>query len=450
MLVTKGLQRACISAVAGVFLAVSLFGPAYSETVGLQQAYQKMRDGGLDAGIIDAELMAAAERVRQAKGQRYPRVELTVGYDNITQEVLSSDNTAYATGKSRYPKQTVSLTISQPIYDAVRFRALPLEEAKNAVSTARALSERNRVVRDMIVAYLGVAQAELRVKRAKAIVSARKSFADSIEEEIDAGRRESDSLYRAQSDILSAQGDEMNSEIGLAETLAELQRFTGPEVSGVSSDPSRIAVVNLASIEGQMSEDRLIELSPDVQIARAALEVANRQRHSVKGKMLPRFDAVLGFSRDKTEGSLFGGGSETQALTAGVRLTVPIYEGGIKRSELREADISIKASELKIQRTERLVRARYGALMKAARSSAERSRRLANQRRLSEDSLDVAKEQFEAGRTSQGALLEQQLRRDTLLIDLQMARLQQLRIQAELFALFGALDIQTFSQQAGS
>ena len=44
---------------------------------------------------------------------------------------------------------------------------------------------------------------------------------------------------------------------------------------------------------------------------------------------------------------------------------------------------------------------------------------------------------------------EQKLRRDTLVLDVQASRLQQLRVQAELYALFGALDMQTISNQAG-
>ena len=93
--------------------------------------------------------------------------------------------------------------------------------------------------------------------------------------------------------------------------------------------------------------------------------------------------------------------------------------------------------------------ARYAALMKAAKVTAERSGKLSRQMRLTQDSVSAAREQFDAGRASEAVLLEQGLRRDVLALDIQGARLQQMRVQAELYALFGALDMKTISTQAG-
>lgn len=423
--------------------------PAFSESVNLLQAYNRMVESGLEFGMIDADLEASAELVKQAKGQRLPKIEIALQYDQIQQQVISSDNTAYATGKSQYPKISMNFTVRQPLYDAVRFRQLPLAKAQDAVRRADAEVARNRAVRDMIVAYFGVAQAQLGVDRAKLISKGRSDYEVSISEDIDAGRRESDALLRAQSDTLSAQSDEMDAEIGMVEALAELQRYAGLDVTGVAVNGSKVGLVDLSSLKREMTEANLLSMSPDVQSARASFEVSKRQKLSAKGAMQPSVDLVLDMERQVTEGSLFGGGSETQTITGGVLLTVPIYEGGIKKSRVREAEAGIKSAELKMRLSEKAVKARYKALMNAAQVTAKRNGVLAKQMRLTETSVQVAREQLVSGRASEGVVLEQTLRRDVLRMDMQATRMQQMRVQAELYALFGALDMKTISKQAG-
>lgn len=423
---------------------------ARAESVTLMQAYTRMMTAGIETGIIDADLAASAEGVKQAKGQRLPRVQLSLQYDQIQQEVISSDNETYAEGSSQYPKVTFNFSVRQPIYDAVRFRALPLARAQDAVRQADAEVARNRIVRDMIVAYFEVAQAQMRIRRAQAIIEGRADYVRSVEEDVAAGRREADVLIRAQGDSFAAESDRMEAEIGLAEALAGLQRYAGLDVTGVALDGARLGVVDLANIDRSMTEAALLSMSPDLQSAKAAADVGKRQIASARGALQPTVDLVLDFEHQTTEGSLFGGGSKTQTVTGGAMLTVPIYEGGIRKSRVREAEAGLRAADLKVQQTERAVLARYKALIGAARATAARSGKLSSQLRLSEESVAAAQEQFDAGRASEGVLLEQRLRRDTLRLDVQSARLQQFRVQAELYALFGALDMKAISAQAGS
>lgn len=432
-------------------LASVLGGPtaALAERVTLAQAYDRMLRDGIELGMIDADLLASGELVQQAKGQRRPRVDITLQYEQIQQDVLSSDNTAYATGKSDYPKMSMRLTLRQPIYDAVRFRALPLAKAEDAVRQAEAEIARNRVARDLIISYLDVARGQLALDRASVIVKGRSEYERSLEEEVDAGRVELDQLIRAQGDTMAAESDRMGAEIGMIEALGDLQRFAGPDVTGVVIDGAQIGIASMGNLDRAMGIEQVLAMSPDLAAAKAALDVAERRKISAKGAMQPSVDLVLDFESQKTEGSLFGGGSETQTFSGGVMMTVPIYEGGIKKSRVREADAGIKSAELKVKQTEKLLRGRHSALMGAAKSAANRTGKVARQLSLAEQSLRAAQEQFDVGRSSQAVLLEMRLRRDALRIDVQMARLQELQVQAELYALFGAFDMKSISRQAG-
>ena len=59
--------------------------------------------------------------------------------------------------------------------------------------------------------------------------------------------------------------------------------------------------------------------------------------------------------------------------------------------------------------------------------------------------LAAAIEQEDAGRIGPEASIEARLRRDTLALQGQIARLRVVQIQADILALFGALDVQTLS-----
>lgn len=427
-----------LKAAVGLSLTATM---ASSEVVTLSQAYDRLVESQIEYELIAQDLEISEHQVRQALGQRLPRVELQVGYEHINQTVVSSDNTAFATGQSQFPKISVTLRLEQPIFDASKFRALPLARAQNVVVQFEAQQARNRVVRDFALAYFSAARAQLELKRAELIVRGRREYEEVIAEEIAAGRREEDSLLAARGETLSAEGDVTFAEVDLLDALTGLQRYSGVDITGVSLSQAQIGSVDLVNLRSEFTADRLNDMSLALAAAKARLEVARRAEHRTKGENLPRVDFSLAFEQQMTEGSLFGGGSNTRNMTAGVLFTVPIYEGGIKRARIKEARANIKAEELRILQTERALRARYDALMSANAAAGERTTRVRRQLGLAAQGVLAAEEKYRVGRAHERVVLEQKLRRDALRIDLNVAQLQQVRIQAEIYALFGALDL---------
>jgi hypothetical protein len=70
----------------------------------------------------------------------------------------------------------------------------------------------------------------------------------------------------------------------------------------------------------------------------------------------------------------------------------------------------------------------------------------AQDRRVAGERAVIAQRHLDAGRGTLEQLLEAQLRRDTLTLRSEAVRLRAVALQAELYALFGALDIETLSQ----
>jgi len=227
--------------------------------------------------------------------------------------------------------------------------------------------------------------------------------------------------------------------------LFELHRFTGPDVEGVDFR-SGIGVVELRSFLAEFTPDRLANLNPGVQVAEAAIVVAEGRLRRVRGAFQPTANLTLEFENETTEGSLFGGGSEVQSLDVGVQMEWSIYEGGVRRSQVREATRRVEISHLRLQEAQELAERRYQALVAALERSLEVVSALSQDRRIAAQRAVFAQDQLDAGRGTLEQLLEAELRRDTLALRAEGARLRTVALQAELLALFGALDIETLSQ----
>lgn len=430
----------------GVICLAASSSSAFAQTISLTDAFDRMLDREVQYEILDLEQNIAEELVRQARGERYPRVGLNIQYIQTRQEIINQDNTTFQDGLSEYPTTRVTLSARQPLYDRVLWRALPLAEAEQKLVSGQAVVARNQLTTMLIGAYLDVARAQLGVEQARIMVLARSQLASGLALMVDAGTIGADSYLRAQSDVFEARALLSEREFDQTTALFELYRFTGSDVSAVSYAGASVGIPNYNSLVDTFNNDLLREVSPAIQVALAEFDVSQRQQEIAKASFQPTADMTLDYSYEETEGSLFGGGSTVQSVDLGLNAELLIYEGGIRRSRLREADFRVQMADLRVQQTAELSDSRYEALTAALQRSLQSVNAISAERGAARRRLTAANEQQDAGRIGPEAALEARLRSDTLGLQVQIARLRVIQIQAELLALFGALDVQALSQ----
>lgn len=431
-------------ALCGLFL---LGGQAFaqSNTVSLSEASALMRANERQFEILDLEQDIAAEAVRQAFGERLPRARLGIQYIYTQQQIVNQDNTTFQAGESVYPTARITLSVEQPIYDAVKFRALPLAKAEQAVIEAQAEIARNELSRLLIDSFLGVARAQFQIQQERAVVRARTQLLRDIGLLVESGRGDFDQELRAQGDLFAARADLSSAELALTEALFELHRFTGPGVEAVRY-LSGVGVAELRSFLLNFSADRLLQANPQVQVARLQVDLAERQMAQVRGAYQPTARLSLDAEYEETEGSLFGGGSTVQSADLGLELSYSVYEGGVRSSRVREAKHNVEIAKLRLQQSSELAERRYVALVDAMQRSLEIVAAVSRDQRVASERVTAAQESMDAGRGTLEQLLEARLRRDTLAQRAQIARLRTVQLQAEIYALFGALDLETLSR----
>ncbi len=447
----RGFWKLSIAGTLAAFLgALSPLSLLAQEQVGtvqvtLADAIMMAETSDVTREIVGLEGLIAAEGVKQAKGQRRPRVSLKMEYVQTQQSIISQDNETFQEGKSTYPVATVTLTVTQPIYDAERFRELPLARAQEALAAAKAEAQLGDVNRQLVAAFIGVAQAQNRVRQAKLIEAVRKEFAADVAEMVESGRADLDQQMRAESDVFAAETDVAEAEAGLAEALFSLQRFTGVEVGGVRGDGA-FALTDARSLAGTFSLEALDAMNPDIQIAIAELAVAERQLKQIKGRFQPTAEMKLQGEYTESKGSLFGGGSTVGSVDLGLELNWSIYEGGVRRSQMRVAQHQVEIAKRRIEQARDAARGRYVALMEALEKARVMVGTAGREQRISTERVLAAEESLAAGAGSREAVLEAGLRRDIARIAGSTARMRAAQIQAEIYALFGALDTDALSR----
>jgi len=446
MYMASGRMIRLAATVAGALLGVTLeIGAAQAQTITLADAYSRMLDREVQYEILDLEENIAAELVRQAFGERLPRVGLTIQYIQTQQDILSQDNQTFEKGSSNYPTSHVTFSVRQPLYDLARWRALPQARAEAELVAAQAYVARNELTTMLIGAYLNVARAQIGVEQAIIMVRARSQLESDLALQVNAGVIEADTLLRAQSDVFEAQALQSEREFDLTTVLFDLYRFTGPEVTNVSYSGASVGIPNYNALVDTFSLEQLREMSPAMQVAAAEIDVAERQGRVARAAFQPTANLSLEYAYEETDGSLFGGGSTVQSTELGVTAEWLIYEGGVRRSQVREADARVEIANLRLGQITDLTARRYEALTESLQRALASVNAISAEQGAAGRRLSAAIEQEDAGRIGPEASIEARLRRDTLSLQGQIARLRVVQIQADVLALFGALDVQTLS-----
>lgn len=440
------LQRALRAALVLWFWIVgTTLGWSQSSAVTLSEASALMQSNELQFEILDLEARVAEEAIRQAFGERLPRVRLTMHYLYTYQEIVNQDNTTFQQGNSTYPTTRVALRFEQPLYDAVKFRALPLARAEGELISAQAEVARMELSRLLIDSFLGVARAQFEVRQARAVLRARTQLARDIGMLVESGRADVDQQLRADGDTFAARADLSSAELGLTEALFELRRFTGQQVEAVRYGRG-VGVAELRSFLGTFSREQLLQNNPQIQVARAQVALAERQLEQVRGAFLPTARITLDAEYEETDGSLFGGGSTVQSADLGLELNYSIYEGGVRSSRTREAEHNLDIAKLRLEQSEELAQRRYQALVEALQRSLEIVGAISRDQRIASERVEAAQVRMDAGSGALEEVLDAELRRDILEQRAQISRVRAIQLQAEIYALFGALDLEALSR----
>ncbi|BBP05717.1 outer membrane protein [Sulfuriferula plumbiphila] len=276
-----------------------------------------------------AAYRAGVEKLPQGRAGLLPQASLNAS-------VLNNNTSSSVFGDRSYTSRGVGITVIQPIYRKQNWEHY--EQAKQQVSVAEA--QLASAAQDLILrtaqAYFDVLQSQdnlnfVRAQKAaigEQLAQARRNF------EVGTATITDSNEAQARSDLASAQEIAALNDLQIKQRA--LQRIIGklPPRLDVLGDKLQLAPPNPASIDAWIA--RAEQDSPALKAQRAGYEIAQREVERNRAGHYPTLDAVASYSDNRNQN--FGGFQvNTKNAVIGVELNLPLYQGGLVGSRVREA-----------------------------------------------------------------------------------------------------------------
>jgi len=309
-----------------------------------------------------AEFTANMEAGPQALAGYLPRVAFNYQYSAVAQDV--HDSSTISEEQYDYNSQNWDLTLTQPIFRMPALVKLDQAELSQQQAKLVLLSAEQDLILRVATSYLNVLAGFDALQLSKAEQQALLTHYHLAQKRYDNGLGNRAELLEAQSRAAIIDARRIEAEYRLQDARLALKQIIGEEVEGVNGFktdfyPSAPFPAEVEPWVKAASEQNLALQTRQIASKISALEVRKQ-----KAGHLPSLDITASAGQQDDERTLYADGR--QYLTnykAGVQFNLPIYEGGMTSSLVREAKAkelqSRHEEDLEYRQTERLVRTAF-------------------------------------------------------------------------------------------
>ncbi len=323
------------------------FGNVHAQglSVGVLDAYQLALTKDQKFQLVKAQSQADMEVLPQARARLLPAATFSVARGRVNQE-RDDKNTLLL--KQNYNTQQEVLIVKQPVYSPRLTRAESQAQALVRASQAAVEAERLGLLGRVSEAYLNAVLANERVAHVARQVDNAKTRLKAAELALVSGTGTRTDILdiRAEIDLASAQLIQARQTVHITEgELASLMGLPAVNVKVVRAFnvQSELSIAkNLETLKADVfnSHPELMQREYLKQAAEYALQVVQAEHYPA---------ADLSFQKSRSVGdSGFFANTQITAQSVGVQVSVPIYQGGLIDSKVRQALASLQESEFRI------------------------------------------------------------------------------------------------------
>lgn len=302
-----------------------------------------------------AALRATDEGVAQANSGFLPTVSGSASYGKSTS---TGDVDGVVRPELKNTGKNYSLNAEQNIFNGFQsVNARRQAEAVIKAGRADLLNTEQTVFLNAVTAYVDVLKDEATLDLQKNNVQVLERQLQASKDRFEVGEITRTDVAQSEASLAAAVSQEISAEASLAASRATYRAVIGNTPASLSQ-PS--ALPQLPASLGEATEFAL-ESNPAVVIARYNEKAAQYAVKRAKGGLMPSFGIRASISRAESEGGqTFGGfvdnsSSNTTVKQIGVGVTMPLYTGGARHSDIRRAKQTRSERLLLIQLAERQV-----------------------------------------------------------------------------------------------
>lgn len=348
--------------------------PERGKEFGLIGMLSKALDVDSKYAAAKAEFEAISEAVPQARAGYLPVASFDFQRSNIRQDIKQASNPTFPTGVSTYPSRNMTLTLTQPLFKPQAW--LKMNQAAIAVEQAKVnlvAAEQDLILR-VSTAYLNLLAANDGVELAEAEREATAKQNELASSRLQTGLGTITQLHDTEARLALTQAREIEAKSRLDDATIAIKEILGESVSGVKGFKADFETAAPIPATHEPWVEAALEQNLALQSRKMAQEIAGLEITRQRAGHLPTLSLVGNLTSQDTGGSLYGAGQRYDNREVGLRMSMPLTDGGLTSSMVREARArevkAVQEREQEMRRTERLARSAFNGVQASSRTLA--------------------------------------------------------------------------------
>ena len=296
---------------------------------------------------------ADAEATRQAWARFKPQVRASLMANLTRQNIISSDNSVYNVGHNSYPDYGYEVRIDQSLFDFRNWAGVRAARALRRQSNAQFEAAKQDLLLRVVERYFTVLAAQESAAAASAEVRALDEHVRLVSSKYSRGAVRYAELLDVQARYQMVVAKQIQAQAAIRDAEIGLKEITGSQPGELDRLSDALAVAAVTPEDPQYWVDLAAQNNPRILASDEAAVRGGQLVQVERAAGYPTLDLQLFHDRRKTEGSLFGGGSDIGQIGARVRLELLLSAGGQVRSRTHEARALYDKSKAESDRTAR-------------------------------------------------------------------------------------------------
>ncbi len=292
------------------------------------------------------KLNASQEVTKQARALWLPQISGNISRSQNNQNIIRSDNTVFASGKTHFPTTSYTLEIRQTILNYANLVGWQQATVQAKRFTSEFAATRQDLIQRVAERYFSVLAANESVTYIQSEKDSVKRQFEVIKAKVGQGLANAVEYQDAQARLLQVHAREIELRNALDNSKADLRAIIGDLPPALMTLNEVIPLVKPSPANSGEWTRSAYDQNPSIIAKRFEVEESKKEIERQRSGYLPTVDIRASYNRNDTGGTLFGGGSEVDTSEFMVELNVPIFSGGAVSSRFREAvEIHSKTTE---------------------------------------------------------------------------------------------------------
>ncbi len=304
-----------------------------------------------------ATQQAGQEKLPQGRSLLLPSVNLSANstMNDQTTQYRGAFPIPGASGNHRYNSNGYGVTLVQPLLRQQNWLAYSEAQLQVAQTDAQfRVAEQDLVLR-AAQAYFDVLIAQDSVQLSEAQKTAISEQLAQARRNFEVGSATITDTHEAQArhDLTSAQQIAAQNNLEIKRSALQQLINAQPHELRPLGSQFKLEAPQPADMEKWVNDAQLN--SPQLAIAQAGVELAEKEVARNRGGHYPTVDLVANYSKNSANGSTFGVGSDSTNKSVGVQLNLPLFQGGAVNSKWREAEANSERARQELENARRNV-----------------------------------------------------------------------------------------------